>query len=604
MFTLLAYILSWAQAILLLLPMLLWVNYTAIRQKLWKFTIAPQHRTPIIVVLLLSIVFSLPMLVIGIGETTAIYRTDDIIHLGYINELKNHFPPDNPGLSGVPLRGYHFFSDFILATLLKLTGLPANFLYFHGIPILIALLWGLGSYSLVFLWRKQTDAALWAVFLVLFGGSFGWWLLLTGHPEISVRSTFGIDQPASALLNLPYAWSIAFILGALIVMYEYVQTRKIAWLVLLAFFVGLTPMMKVYAGILLVSGFSYIALTDLLRKRFAVVWSGLLVGILLYITYGLFAGSGGYLLWAPLWAPHKVLVDGMPWYGYDEKLFTYGKFGMWWRIIGVELYGLWLFIIGNLGTRAIGIAILFLLWLKNPTIFSRFTVALSIMMATALIIPLFFLQSIKVFEIIQMGWYYPLFAALIGAAGIAWLVRHTPTTLGKATIVLLLLAMSIPSTYENMYHLVYPMPHKIKIQVKTDPYFQTMSILARDPNYEATVLELPVAQTPPTHLDVLSWYRVTLPYPAALGNKRSYFHSQNIDFPNAPLEERTSVIGKVLHLEQLTGREATFAATLSQMQSTLDASGIHYIVTQFPLKNLKGVEQIFASSPFFLYRRQ
>lgn len=600
-FTLTAYILSWLHAVILLLPILLFIAYAAIRQKLWKLTIEKQHRFPLLIVLLLSVTFSLPMLVTGIGDTTAIYRTDDIIHLGYINELIHHFPPDNPGVAGVPLRGYHFFSDFIIASVHKLTGLSATFLYFHGIPIFTAFVWGLGTYSFLFLWKKQISTALWGVVLVLFGGSFAWWLALNGHPEISLRSTFGIDQPSSALLNPPYALSVAIIIGALTVAHEYLRTSKTAWLILLGLFVGLTPMFKVYAGMLLAVGFGYIALTDLLKKRFAVLWVIPLVALLVLTTYGKFAGSGAYLLWAPLWAPHKVLIDSMPWYGYEEKLYTFGKFGMWWRIIQVELYGIFLFVIGNLGTRVLGIAVLALLWLKNRKVPSRFTMALYIMMATALSIPLFFLQSIKVFEIIQMGWYYPLFAAILGAAGIAWLVHHTPTTVGKILVTLIILVATLPSTYENFYHLVYPMPHKIKTYVKTDPYFQTMAILARDPDYDATVLELPVKETPSTHVGVLSWYRVTLPYPATLGNKRSFFHSQNIDFPNVPLEKRATFIGDILTLERMSGREATFAATLANVNEALSSEDIRYIITQFPLSNLTPIIKLFASPPYYLY---
>jgi hypothetical protein len=604
MFTLASYLLSWANILAFLIPILVTVNYAALRQNLWKLTISQKHRVPLFIVLFLSLVFSLPMLVTGIGEKTALYRTDDIIHLGYINELVHQFPPDNPGVAGVPLRGYHFFSDFIIAVIHKLTGLSSTFLFFHGIPVFTAFLWGLGTYTLVFSWKKEVSAALWAVILVLFGGSFGWWLHLSGHPEVSLRSIFGIDQPASALLNPPYALSVAILLGALFVMHEYIRTRTRAWLILLGMFVGLTPMVKVYAGILLLAGFASIALRDLIQKRFAVIWIGLLSGALIGITYGVFAGHGGYLLWSPLWAPHKVLIDGMPWYGYEEKLYTYGQFGMWWRIAQVELYGVFLFIIGNLGTRAMGITVLALLWLKKKTYLSPFSLTLLIMMSTALIIPLLFLQSIKVFEIIQMGWYYPLFAALFGAVGIWWLIQHTPTLLGKIILSFVIFTATLPSTYESFYHLVYPMPHKIQTQVQTDPYFQIMAFLANDPDYAATVLELPVKQTPPTHIDVLSWYRATLPYPAALGNKRSFFHSQNIDFPNLPLENRTKVIGEILALEQMDQKEATFAATQLQVQQTFTEYDIRYIITQFPLEHVPQSHLAINKGTYYLYSIQ
>lgn len=229
---------------------------------------------------------------------------------------------------------------------------------------------------------------------------------------------FGIDQPASALLNPPYALSVAIIISALSFAHKYFQTKRIGWLVLYGLATGLAPMVKIYAGMLLIVGFLFITITDLFKKKFAVIWIGTLTVLLIALSYGVFAGKGGYLLWAPLWAPHKVLTDSMPWYRYDEKLYTFGKFGMWSRIAGVELYGVWLFVVGNLGTRALGLAVLVLASLLGKKLPSRLAGMTILLMGTALIIPLFFLQSIKVFEIIQMGWYYPFFAALLGTMGI------------------------------------------------------------------------------------------------------------------------------------------------------------------------------------------
>lgn len=601
-FFLVTYALSWIHLLVLIIPLAAASGILAIRQRLWKYTIAPPHRIPLVFTFICSIAFSLPMLVTGISETRAVYRTDDIIHLAYINELVHHFPPDNPGVAGVPLKGYHFFSDFLIASAHVLTGLTPAFLYFQGIPALTALLWGTGTYSLLFLWRKRVDTALWGVFLVLFGGSFAWWLRVTGHPEASLRSTYGIDQPASALLNPPYALSVALVLGGMLFAHEYLKTRKIGWLMLLGATAGILPMIKVYAGILLIAGFVIIIMSDIFRKRFTSLAVAAGSAVIFLATYGVFAGTGGYLLWAPLWAPRKVLIDSMPWYGYAEKLYTFGSFGMWWRILGVELYGIYLFVVGNLGTRALGLACFLLPRLTKPRKPSVFAVVLFALMGVSLLIPLFFLQSIKVFEIIQMGWYYPLFAALIGAVGISFLIRHTPTAVGKILVSAIVIAVTLPSTYENFISTVYPAKHLIRTNPTQDPYWKIMTKLGENAPYDATVIELPVKETPSTHLDVLSWYRVTLPYPSALGNKRSFFHSQNIDFPNVPLDERTKTIGSVLTLERLSGKEATFAAALEEVRSTLADYSVEYIITQFPLTRLSPAGLALTSLPYYLYR--
>ncbi len=600
-FLLFSYILAWARLALLVIPVFLAMSFGAVRGGVPSIGIPKLHRMPLVLVLLMAIAFSLTMTTIGIGQTGVSYHTDDIIHLAYINELVHHFPPDNPGVSGIALKGYHFFSDFAIAMIHTMTGLSQTFLYFQGMPVLVSLLWGFGTYSFLFAWRKRIDTALWGVFLVFFGGSFAWWTNIHGHPDATLRSLFGIDQPPSALLNPPYALSVAIIIGALLFALKYFETKRVGWLVLYGLATGLAPMVKIYAGILLVVGFLFITLTDLIKKKFAVIWIGALTALLIALSYGVFAGKGGYLLWAPLWAPHKVLTDSMPWYGYDEKLYTFGKFGMWWRIAGVELYGIWLFVIGNLGTRALGLAALVLASLLGKKLPSRLAGMTILLMGTALVIPLLFLQSIKVFEIIQMGWYYPFFAALLGAMGISWLVQKTPSRMGKFLVALVFIAMTVPSWYEDFRQNVYHAPHRIRTSLTTDPYLKTISALSSDTHYDATVLELPTIQTPATHLDILSWYRVTLPYPAALGNKRSFFHSQNIDFPNVPLEQRTKLIGDVLTLERMTAKEATYAATLASVQDSLSRYNIRYVITQFPLTRLTPTNLLLTSLPYYLY---
>lgn len=173
--------------------------------------------------------------------------------------------------------------------------------------------------------------------------------------------------------------------------------------------------------------------------------------------------------------------------------------------------------------------------------------------------------------------------------------------MGKFLVAMLMIAMTVPSWYEDFQQNVYPAPHRIRTSLTVDPYLKTISALSSDTHYDATVLELPTIQTPATHLDILSWYRVTLPYPAALGNKRSFFHSQNIDFPNVPLEQRTKLIGDVLTLERMTAKEATYAATLASVRANLSDYDIRYIITQFPLARLTPTNLLLTSSPYYLY---
>src|SRR4030042_2662773 len=372
-FSLATYITSWVHALPIALIPLLAIAAAEVKKLKPCFSLDKNHSLPFLVVTILAILFSLPVTLSGVWGNTVSYGSDDIYHLSYIHELKAHFPPENPGFAGVPLKGYHFFADFLIANVSTLSGISDESLFFHYLPLLVALCIGFGVYSLLFIWTKRKDAGVWGVFLAMFGGSFGFMLRLQGHPTASLPSVFGIDQPSSALLNWPFALSLVFVVSALLLLYHYLHDRKIGWLYVLALFIGLTPVFKIYAGIVLFSGFTFFCTIECLRKRYRVIGPFLVAMATALATYGVFAGRGNYLIFFPLWEPHKVLTDSLPWYGYEEKHYTYTKLGVIRGIFEIEAYGLFLYIFGNLGTRLFGMLIGGFAWLKRhkpPSLFA------------------------------------------------------------------------------------------------------------------------------------------------------------------------------------------------------------------------------------------
>jgi hypothetical protein len=118
------YALSWVHLQLAIYPILLVIVISSVKLKAIQLpTIPKDHKTACLVVLILSFIFSLQMILNGnIGNSIFTFG-DDMAHLGYISELKHAFPPQHPGFAGIPLRGYHFFADFVTANVSNTTGL-------------------------------------------------------------------------------------------------------------------------------------------------------------------------------------------------------------------------------------------------------------------------------------------------------------------------------------------------------------------------------------------------------------------------------------------------------------------------------------------------
>lgn len=470
-------------------------------------------------------------------------------HLGYISEFRHAFPPQNPTFAGIPLRGYHFFYDFLIAGIANLTFLSSFSLYFHFMPLLVAFGWAFGTYALLYTWTKKISGALWGVFLVLFGSSFGYLLFFLKNHNNTFGSNFSIDQPNMALLNAPYSFSIVIILSVLLLIYNYFKQRDIVTLLLIGIFVGISPIFKVYAGMILITGFALFTIIEIVQKNVTVIWAAALSLVIFLATFGIFIGNGTGLFYFPLWPIERMFDHIFPEYGYRERIDTFSKYGVIKGLVETHLYTFAVFLIGNLGTRFIGILFLPFLLIKKRAFPSPFACVLFSMIAISIIIPLFFAQTIKVFDMIQMIWYYPVLCALFAALGLSTLFSFTIIpNIAKIIFAILIILFTLPLKYESTRNIILP-TLTVKRQLRTNDYFQAMRYLSENGLYEDTVLDLPLDQRYTKVENLMAWFNSTSPHIPVFGNKRMYVGNQYILFPNMPLEQRLALIAQINVLE-------------------------------------------------------
>lgn len=606
LFTLISYIFSWVRLEIVILPLFLIIDFFVIKSKKWiPNNIDKRHIMPLFIVLILAIIFSLSMLTAGVYEDTIKYGRDDLWHLALINELKANFPPDNPGFARVALKGYHFFYNFLLAKISNIFSISPLSLYFHLFPLFIAILWGLGVYALMYKWSRKISIGLWAVFLTMFGGSFAFVLLFWGPNKLSLDSAFGIQQPATALINPPFAISIIIVISTLLTMHQYIESKKNAWLIPMTLFVGLATMFKVYAGIILVGGFFLFSCVDVFRKRnYVASVSVFASGVLFVVTYGIFRDPSSTLIFSPLWSPHSVLIDNMPWYGYTEKMYTYTKLSVIKGIVETELYGLYVFLFGNLGTRLIGLLILALLIFKKHKLPSLFTVIVFVMTLISILIPLFFIQSGKVFEIIQMAWYFLFFISLFAAFGFSALFSLSYSKIIKIFLFTVIIILTLPSAYEP--YKSYFGAIRFHRSSLSSPYFQAMRFLKSQGNYSQTVLEMPDKNFNATKKDVSRWYGLSSPAIVAFGNKRSYLSNEYIDFFGVDIKPRIDFVVNIILLNNMSIDDSvTYLRLYTEVQEGLDKHRISFIYSPYSLSALEelgAIKKIYENKASQIYK--
>lgn len=605
LFTLIIYISSWLRLEIIVLPILLLIDFLVIRKEKWlliKFE--NKHIWPILIIIFLSIIFSVHMLSMGVFGDSIAYRKDDLWHLALINELKVNFPPDNPGFAGIPLRGYHFFYNLLLAKINNIFHISSLSLYFHFFPPLIAFLWGMGVYSLMYIWSKNIKVALWAVFLTLFGGSFAFILNLQGHNGLSIDSAFGISQPATSLINPPYAISIVIVVAVLFALYQYLSTRKYKWLVPLVLCLGLVSMFKVYAGMILLSSMLLLVVVELLMRRVLLFFALFISGILFLATYWVFRDPSSTLIFFPLWAPHKVLLDNMTWYGYEEKHYTYSRLGVIRGLIKIELYGLYIFIFGNLGTRLFGLLFLPLSLLKKWKFPSTFALVVFIMMLISILTPLFFIQSGQVFEIIQMAWYFLFFSSLFAAFGFAILFDFRYSRIVKLVLIVAILLITLPSAYEN-YKGYFERRLSFKRDSLSDPYYKAMSFLSLQGDYNSTVVEIPPKYIQANDSDLTTWFLSSTPAIVAFSNKRSFFNNENIIFYGIDLNQRIKFLKKIILINKISSTAPDFERLQIEVMKGIKENKISYVFSPYSLPSfisIKPIHELYRNEKYVIYK--
>lgn len=602
-FTLLSYILSYLNLEILILPVVLLIDYFSLKQKDWlPKKIDKIHILPLCLVFVLTLAFSINMLITGQFGNTIIYRYDDLWNLSLINELRAHFPPDNPGIASVPLKGYHFFYNLLLAKIGNAFSISSLSLHSHFFPLLISFLWGLGVYVLMHRWSKKISVSLWAVFLTMFGGSFAYILRFQGHPGFNLNSSLGIEQPLGIIDSPSFSLSIVIVLLVLFSLHRYLETKQNKWLFPLVLCLGLVTMFKVYAGIILFGGFSFFTLTELIKKRFTILIACFFIAILFFLTYWVFSSSG-YLIFDPLWAPHRILQT-FPWYGFDEKIYTYSRLHVIRGLIETELTGLGVFIFGNLGTRLLGILLLLLFITKKIKI-SLFTLIVLAMTLISFFIPLLFIQSGKVFEIIQTAWYFLFLTSLFAAFGFARFFELKINKILKILIFTLIIIATLPSAYDEYvgdYQLLAYYPHPKNL---SDPYFQTINFLSKQGNYDSTVLEMPSKDTYFDLKAVTFWYRYhSTPAIVALANRRTFLNYQLSEFPGVNTKPRLELLVDLVTLANTPTAKPEYTELNKKVENGLKQNDIKYLYSPWdavPFNSTKGFNKIYQNGTYTVY---
>jgi len=291
---------------------------------------------------------------------------DGVWHIALAESLaKGSF--EMPIFAGEKIKNYHIGFNLILAGINKITKIPVLNLYFQILPPIIALLIGIFTYRLVFLWHKSKLQAFWATFFVYFGGSLGWLVTFLRERKFDGESMFWSQQSISTLVNPPFALSLLLLLAGLVYLIKYRERKKLFDFILSVLFFVLIVNIKVYTilglGALLMAGIFEIIKNKRLEliKVFGVSF---IFAIIMFLP--LSKSSANLINFKPFWFVETLMgfQDKFYWPRFYSAMMNYRLGNIWFKAIPAYLIAFIIFLIGNLSTRILAFILAFR-WVRN-----------------------------------------------------------------------------------------------------------------------------------------------------------------------------------------------------------------------------------------------
>lgn len=371
---------------------------------------------------------------------------DGLWHVALMETLTSNFPPINPVYGGENLVGYHYFIDLWGSELNRVLAIPPTWLVFRLFPVLFALFIGMATYLVLRRWLKTEIGIFLGLFFTYFGGNISYLLPLTKFQATPLESSFWAQQSISTLINLPYAVSLAVLLGILLLLVVN-QTRKRSWgkWLLIAFLSGSLVAIKAYGGLLAMFGLVTLGLLVLRQSR---DWKKFTFTMMVMVITCYLASfrnidwQNSVLILSPGWFIKTMMEasDRLNSPQWEQERLIFLADSNWVRLIIHWTYAFGLFLVGNLGVRVLGLLSIGKFFKQNKQ--KRLGLYLITVALGGLVVPMLWIQKGTVWNTIQFFYY----SLIIGGWLTGFWIELLPVK-KKVWIIVLLVLLSLPNSW-------------------------------------------------------------------------------------------------------------------------------------------------------------
>lgn len=380
---------------------------------------------------------------------------DSMWHLGLTAELVRKVPPIHPGHAPELLTNYHYLYNLFVASIHLNSGLSLLELYFKFVPFLTSLLYGLATLVLVRAWSKNFWVAVLAVFFAYFCGSLAFFIPILRPGSFWQESSFWVSQPFTMLTNPPFASSLVIFTTACFCLLKFLEKRTLNFLSILTLLFGSLISFKVYAGVVALGALFFLAIVEAFRNKnfslFKLSLFSLLVSLFLFLPSNAGSVSSGFLVFLPGWylramveSPDRIPISD--WVLKEEALSYYGD---WLGVLRLRILEFFLFVVGNLGVRILGLLAVFKICLGKRKIEEMNLFFFSALLI-AFLPPMLFVQKGSIANTIQFLYYFLAILNFYTAFFVFDFLSKKPRVLRIFFLVLIIL-LAIPTSFKHFW---------------------------------------------------------------------------------------------------------------------------------------------------------
>jgi len=352
----------WASYIYLISGLILW-TYLLFKEKSWnklKVSNLGKLNIGLVFLIILGTILQLSTTFFqGVIFKNGMYFCcavpDSLYHIALTNQIVKAFPPIEPGMSGVIVHNYHYWSNLVAAELIRVFKLPLIATQYQYFTFLISIFIGLSAVMFTQIFGMARKYAYWLVFFLYFSGDITYLLLFILGKGLSFDLPF-LENAAWLWISPPRVFATVIFFAGLSSLYLWIKRRDFLTGIIVAFIFSALVGFKIYDGVFAFCGLAALGLFFLHKKDFRMIIPLILTVILGLIVYLPVNNASGGLIFVGFWRFENFIAQPALGLSHLELArMIYLAHHNWLRILFQESGYVFLYIVFVFGTVILGI---------------------------------------------------------------------------------------------------------------------------------------------------------------------------------------------------------------------------------------------------------